>query len=136
MSPNVRRVLAVIAGLAVAFLVIVVIEMICTMVYPPPPGTDPHDPASLKSAMAAMPAGALAGVVLAWVLGTLVGSFTTAKIGATGGLFPGATVGIVILAAAVMNMVALPHPVWVWVAALVLIPAAAALGARLGTRSA
>jgi hypothetical protein len=134
MTPVLRRIFAAIAGLIAAFVVIVVIESVCVMLFPLPPGVDSHDPESLKAAMPAMPAGALAGVVLAWVVGTAVGSFTGAKIDGTA--TPGAVVGVATLAAAVITMVSLPHPVWVWLAALVLVPAATALGIRLATRRA
>ena len=136
MTPTVRRILAVIAGLAVAFLVIVFVEVILHVMYPLPEGADPHDAASMKAAMASLPVGALAGVVIGWVLGSLVGSFTAAKIARSGGLLPGLGVGIILLAASVLNMVALPHPVWVWGCALLLIPAASVLGTRCAGRPA
>ena len=136
MTPTVRRILAVIAGLAVAFLVIIVIEMINHAIYPLPEDVNPLDAQSLKSAMAGMPAGALAGVVLAWILGALAGSFTAAKIAGSGGLLPGLVVGIFLLLGSVLNMAVLPHPVWVWAAALILIPTASVLGTRLAGRPA
>jgi hypothetical protein len=136
MTPTVRKIVAVIAGLAVAFLVIVVVEMICHAIYPLPQDVNPLDPQSLKSAMAGMPVGALVGVVLAWILGALAGSFTAAKIAGSGGLLPGLGVGIFLLLASVLNMAVLPHPVWVWAAALILIPTASVLGTRLAGRPA
>ena len=134
MTPTVRRFLALIAGLAVAFLVIVVVEMILHVVYPLPEEVNVHDPQSLKTAMAALPVGALAGVVVGWVLGTLLGSFTAAKVAKGGALLPGLGVGIVLLVGSVMNMAVLPHPVWVWACALILIPTAAVVGTRLAGR--
>ena len=131
MTPTVRKILAVIAGLAVAFLVIVVAELIGHAIYPLPPGTDPRDPASMKSVMASLPLGALVGVVLGWVLGALAGGFVAAKIARSGAPLPGLGVGIVLLLASVLNMVVLPHPVWMWAAALILIPTASVLGTRL-----
>jgi len=136
MTPTVRRIVAVIAGLVVAFLVIILVETVNHAIYPLPEDVNVHDPQSLKAMMSKMPLGAIAGVVVAWVLGALAGSFTAAKIARSGGLLPGLGVGIVLLLGSVLNMLVLPHPVWVWACALILIPAASALGARLAGRPA
>ena len=65
MTPTVRKIVALIAGLAVAFLVIIVVEMVNHAIYPLPKNVNPRDVESLKSAMAGMPVGALADVVAA-----------------------------------------------------------------------
>ena len=43
----------------------------------------------------------------------------------------GLIVGIVLLTAAVANMLAVPHPAWMWAAAVIAIPAATFAGMRM-----
>jgi hypothetical protein len=43
-------------------------------------------------------------------------------------------IGAVVLAGAVANMLVIPHPAWMWVSALVLIPLAAYVGGRWATK--
>ena len=84
---------------------------------------NPADPASLTQAM-------FVSVLVTWtiasaVAGTVATWWTRAR-----PVWPGVVAGLVLLAGAVSNMVAFPHPVWLQVAAVVLMPLAAFAAAR------
>jgi hypothetical protein len=72
-----------------------------------------------------------ASVLVAWVVGAWVAGTVAAVWSKTASLVTGAVVGGVLLAGAVTNLVAFPHPVWMMVAAVVLIPAGSVLGFKL-----
>jgi hypothetical protein len=132
MNPTVRVVLAVLAGLAVGWVVITCIELLNAFVFfPLPPGTDFTNPEALKAAMKDMPAGAFAVVLVAWMLGTLVGVWVAAKIARSAR--PAWVVGAIFLVLTVVNLMSIPHPIWMWVGALLLLLPAAMLGARWGS---
>lgn len=131
MAPGPRGVLAVIGGVALAFAITFLVEGVNGMIYPPPPGTDFADPESVKAAMAIMPKAALAVVLGGWFLAALSGSWLAAKLARPAG-WPPLTVGILLLAAAVMNMYLFPHPLWFWIIGIAIYPVATWLGARLG----
>lgn len=131
MSPAVRGVVAVILGCLLAFAITFVIEGINSQVHPLPPGTDLADPASVKAAMAAMPAAALGVVLAGWFVSVLAGAWLAAHLAKPAG-WPPLTVGVLLFAAAVANMLMIPHPVWFWVIAVAIYPVATWLGARLG----
>ena len=135
MPTKLRGFAAVMMGLVVAFVVSFGIELINSRIHPLPAGTDPHDPAALKAAIAALPATALAGVLLGWFLAALAGSWVATRI-ARGDHRPAWFLGVLLLAAAIGNMLDIPHPAWFWAAALLLYPAGTMLGARLGSRQA
>lgn len=134
MPTKLRGFAAVMMGLVVAFVVSFGIELINSRIFPLPAGTDPRDPAAVKSAIAGLPAAALAGVLLGWFLAALAGSWVATRI-ARGDHRPAWFLGVLLLAAAVGNMLEIPHPAWFWAAALVLYPAGTMLGARLGSRA-
>ena len=131
MSPAVRGVVAVILGLLLAFAIAFAVDAVNAKIYPPPPGVDLADPESVKAMMAVMPRAALVVVLAGWFVSALLGTAVAARFARPAG-WPPLTVGILLLAAAVMNMYVIPHPVWFWVVGVATYPVATGLGARLG----
>jgi hypothetical protein len=129
MPPALRRALAVLAGVGVAIGIVFAVEAINARIYPLP-GTDYSDPEQMRAVMTRLPRAALVIVLLGWGLATVVGAWIAARVaGRRQG--PAWTVGVVLLAAAVFNLLELPHPFWFWVAGVALFLPAAWLGARL-----
>lgn len=89
---------------------------------------DPADLASITSAM-------FGSVLVAWIVGSAVAGAAATLWARSTSLVLGAVVGLVLLAAAVSNMLVIPHPVWMMVAAVLLMPAAAITAARYSARS-
>ena len=131
MGPGMRGFVGVLLGVALAFAITFAVELVNGMIYPPPPGTDFANPESVKAAMAVMPKAALGVVLFGWAVAALAGSWLAAKFARPAG-WPPLTVGILLLAAAVMNMYMIPHPVWFWVIGVAIYPVATWVGARLG----
>ncbi len=122
-----RTLLAALAGLATAFVTIMLVEFAGHALYPPPPGIDPANNADMARLVGTLPMGALLMVVVAWVIGAFDGGFVAALLAGSArprmaALVPGLVVGMI---------VAIPaHPAWMAVAGLVLpVPAALAGGA-------
>ena len=133
MNTWLRGLAAVVMGLIVAFVVAFGIEWINSLIYPLPPGIDRHSEAAMKAAIAQLPVQALVGVLVGWFLAALSGSLMATRI-ARGDHRPAWFLGVLLVAAAIGNMREIPHPVWFWVAALMLYPVGILLGARAGTR--
>ncbi len=131
MNSWLRGFAAVMMGLIVAFAVTFGIEWINNRIYPLPSGTDYRDPAAMKAAITHLPAMALVGVLAGWFLAALSGAWVATRI-ARGDHRPAWFLGVLLVAAAIGNMLAIPHPVWFWVAALALYPMGIGLGARIG----
>lgn len=131
MSPPVRGVVAVILGCLLAFAITFVIEAINAQIYPLPPGTDVANPESIKAALASMPPASLGVVLAGWFVSTLTGAWLAAHFARPAG-WPPLTVGVLLFAAAVGNMLMIPHPTWFWIIAVAIYPVATWVGARLG----
>src|SRR5688572_33435228 len=131
MSATVRGVLAVILGLLPASAITFAVQAVNARIYPPPPGVDLANPEAVKAMMAVMPRAALIVVLVGWLVSALAGTALAARFAWPAG-WPPLTVGILLLAAAVMNMYVIPHPVWFWVVGVAIYPVATWFGARLG----
>ena len=127
-----RRIGATLAGMLLAFAVIVIVEMIGNALYPLPPGVDPKNPESIARAMRNVPAAALIVVVIGWTAGALLGSWLAARIARS--VWPAVIVGALVVCGAVANMLTIPHPLWMWISSLVLVALVTLAGAGLGSR--
>ena len=104
----VRVIAGCLAGMTVAFLSIIAVELFSAVVHPIPPdfgGTNEE----MCQHVAQYPHWVLALVVPAWGLSALVSTWTAARIGGRGAaLF----IGLILLAGLVFNVSMLPCPMW------------------------
>lgn len=134
-SPMLRTVLGILAGLATLVVVILLVEAGGMLLYPPPPGIDPSRPDAMTQLVAQLPTGALAMVLLAWVLGALAGGWVAARVARRGfPLLAALAVAGFVMAGVVAMVVSVPHPQWLTIGGLALPIPAAWLGAHLARR--
>jgi len=126
----VRNVLAVLAGLLVAGFTVFVVETIGHTVYPPPVGFDPTNPAGMAAIMGQAPFGALLFVIVAYACGACAGGAVAARLRPAAPIAHAITVGLVLTGAGVLNLLTIPHPVWMAIATAVVFVPAAWLGGR------
>jgi hypothetical protein len=129
MNPVIRSVLAVIAGMLVAFVLIALVQTIGMRVYPPPP-MQTGDIESLRAAMARIPLGALLFVILSYTVGSLAGGWVAARLAPNGKMTHAMIVAALLFGAGLMNLMTIPHPAWFWVASSAVYWLAAWSGAR------
>lgn len=113
----VRHFMAILAGAILGFAVVALLETAGHLAFPPPAGTDLHDPAALSKVMEMVPLPAKLMVVLAWFLGALAGGWAAARI-ARDNRAAWIIAGIFILMTA-LTIAQIPHPLWMIVAGLV-----------------
>jgi hypothetical protein len=123
---------AVLAGLVVAMLMIVVVEIPGSIVHPFPPGVDPTDIEVCRAHVANYPAWILMAVVAVWGLIAFAGAWVATRLGTGRHPAHGIMVGLILLALAVMNMSMLPYPVWFWAGNVIGLPVGFTCGAKLG----
>jgi len=123
-----RKILGVIAGALLAFLLVMLLEAVINYAMAPA-AIDPSDTEGMKEMMANMPASAFLAVLLTYFLATLAGGFVAAKIARE--RWAAWVVAGLILAATLANVAMLPHPLWFTLSAVVLIAAAGWLGGQL-----
>ena len=144
----VKKILAVVVGLAVGVAVIWLIESIGNALFPPPDEfmdlvrkrmLEPDqfsdtDMEALQGFLNSLPLTAMGIVLLAHFIGTLVGSFTCATIVGRRWV-PGAIiVGFLFLIAGLINLFMIPHPLWFGIVDVLIYVPAAFLGFSLAAK--
>ncbi len=127
-----RTILGVLAGAVAMVLVIMGIQALGHMVYPPPAGLDPLNPAheaAFAQFVATMPVAGKAMIALAWTLGALAGGFVAAKI-ARHPRAAAVLIALLVISGVVGMILRVPHPSWLAAAGLLLPIPAALLAAR------
>jgi len=120
-----RVFVGIIAGLAVALMLVIAVELASAVVHPLPPdfkGTQEE----MCAHVALYPQWVLALVVPAWALTTFAGAWTAKRLaGPNGGRAAAITVGLLLTAAVLFNVSMLPYPIWFKIAIPIAVVAAA-----------
>ena len=116
----------ILAGLLLAFVLIVAVELFSAVVHPLP-----EDFGGTKEEMCRhverYPPWVLAVVVPAWALTALAGVWLAQRVG---NRFASTVVGLLLLTALVFNVSMLPYPTWFKIAVLLAVPLAMVIGIR------
>ena len=135
MSPMIRNILAVIAGIVVGGVVNFALVAVSAVVIPPPAGVDPTNMESLQASIHLFEAKHFVFPFLAHALGTLVGAAVAAFIAASHKMTLALIVGAFYLLGGIMAATMIPAPTWFIILDLVAayIPMAW-IGGKLGSR--
>jgi cytochrome bd-type quinol oxidase subunit 2 len=130
MRAALRTLAAILAGMFVAFILVVAVEFFGAVVHPLPE----HFQGTMEEMcrhVERFPTWVLAVVVPAWGVAAFAGAWTARR---NGNLWSFAIVGLLLLAALVLNISKLPYPMWFKIVNLLVIPGAIVLGGRLAIR--
>ena len=130
MKVALRTLTAVSMGLFVALVLLVAVELFGAVVHPLPEdfgGTTEE----MCRHVQRFPQWVLAVVVPAWAFTALIGTWTAQRIG---NFIPSVILGLLLMAALVLNLSILPYPIWFKVANLLMIPTAIFAGTRRSMR--
>ena len=127
-----RRIGGVVAGLAIAMAFIMGSELITHVMYPPPAGMDMMNLEQVKPYLATLPAAAFAIVLGGHLLGTLLGTATTAGIAKD--RRPAYVLGVFLFAGGIYNAIKIPQPAWFSIGSFAVYMIATLIGARIGAR--
>ena len=131
MHPMIRSALVLLAGVIAAVLVVVLMDAVVGRIYPLPAGTDLGNAESMRQAIAALPAAAFLLLAIGWALAAGAGSYIAARLATHASAIHGLIVALFVLVATISNLARIPHPVWLWPAAIILIPVAGWAATRL-----
>lgn len=131
-----RNAAAIVAGVVVAFVTIMLIDMLGHMVFPPPEGLDFSDPDAIRPYLATLPVGAYLFILASSVVAAFVGTLLACYIGQGNPAVFGGVVGGIVLAATIANFIAIPHPLWLSVSTLAGVVLSTLLAMRLAPNAA
>lgn len=122
----VKSIMAVVAGILAGSIMVALVESLGHAVFPLPEGlqADLNNPAAIKELMDSVPLGSKVAVLVAWALGALVSGMVAMAI--SGKRTSARATGIFLLVAVILNLMMIPHPLWM-MAIGVLLPVPASL---------
>lgn len=126
-----KSTLHVVAGLLAGCIVVGLIESASHAIWPPPEFFSKEvysNPEKLAEQIALVPLPAKISVLVGWAFGSLTGGFVSAKL--AGRSRPARSVGIVMLAMIILNLMTIPHPLWMSIGGILAPLPAARIGAR------
>lgn len=129
MNPRLKSILAVVAGIVSGAVVISVVEMLSP--YRPPEGLDFNDKAKIAEWVQTLPVSAFGILLLGYFLGSVAGGWVTNRIASSTPYRPALVTGFGMFAAGLMNLIAIPHPLWFTVGSSLLYFAGAWIGGRM-----
>ena len=130
-----RNAAAMVAGVVIAFGMMVLVERATSLIYPPPPNLDFSDTESARPYLATLPAGEFVLVFGSSVVAAFVGTLAACYIGTAQHSLFGGVVGGVVLARTIANFIAIPYPHWLAVATLLGVAGSTLLAMRISPPS-
>jgi hypothetical protein len=127
MKSAARTLLAVIAGMALAFALVIAVELFSSIVHPFPPDFDGNIPEHVKR----YPSWILGVVVLMWGATIWAATWVASRVG---GRNAGIVVALLLAWALTFNLTQLPYTLWFKIAMFTAFPIACLLGIRYGKR--
>jgi len=125
-----RAIGGVLAGIVIAFVVVLAIEMIGIQIFPQPPGMNPLDSESVRLHLSEISTGSFLAVLVAWTVAAFVGPVVTRRIAGATPRWPALTVAALFAALCAYKLATVPMPPWMLPAAVVLVVLASWLGLR------
>ena len=107
-----KRVLAVFVGIMFGGLVVWAVEMLGHSLYPPPANFDFNDKNALDAFITNAPFGSKLFIIIAYASGSFIGGLITQLIAQTKTNTPSLITGTFLMIAGIMNMLNIPHPLW------------------------
>jgi len=126
MPVQLKKILALVIGLVVCVATVAVLEQLNHSLFVPTSATtaDAHDPSVATAFMKNLPVVAYLMVLFAWLAGTALGiAAASLLVKKVSRLFVPIITGVMLIST-IANFYLLPHPTWLMVAAVVLIPCA------------
>lgn len=119
-----KKILALVIGLVICITTVALLEQLNHFLFIPESAStaDAHDPSVARSFMKNLPVAAYLMVLFAWLAGTALGIATASLLlKRVSRLFVPVITGIILLST-MANFYLLPHPSWMIVAAVLLLP--------------
>ena len=124
----VRKILGIVAGIAAAYLLILLAEAFNHWLYPIPADLDPSDSVAMSAYTFALPLPVRLLYVAGWFVGTFAGAWLSMRI--SDWRWGGWVIALLVIADGVARNLQFAEPIWMEAAAVV----APLLGGWLGTR--
>lgn len=130
----IRNILSIVFGIVSSFIVILLIETIGHYISPPPVNFDLNKQDELKTYIESAPAIVFIMVLIAYAVGSFIGGLVAALIATDNKNGKALTVGGILLGLGVINLIMIPHPIWMIILGLAVFIPFAYIGGKIGIK--
>lgn len=127
----IRNILAAVIGLIVGWIVFIAIQSVLPFIFPPTVALDPSNQESINAYMASITPAMFAVVLAGYAIGSFVAGLIIGKIAENKGNALPFVVGGLFTVGWILNLVMLPHPMWVAIVGFFMFIPFAVLGKNL-----
>jgi hypothetical protein len=114
-----KKVLSIIAGVITGFVIVFIGDAVSHSLNPMPVGLNYMDKSVMVAYVASIPTYVLVIMVIFWMLSSFLGGMLAARINRPEWKRACLVTGAILMAAALLNLALIPHPLWMWIAALI-----------------
>lgn len=115
-----KKVFPIIIGVVVGFTIVFIGDSVTHRLYPPPAGINFMDKTALDAFVASIPTYVLVIMFLFWMLSSFLGGLVAARFNRVDWKKKSIITGSILMAAALLNMIMIPHPLWMLIASVIL----------------
>jgi hypothetical protein len=126
-----KKVFSIVAGVITGFAIVFIGDATSHAMNPPPLGLNYMDKNVMMDYVAKIPTYVLVIMVIFWLASSFLGGLVSALIQKTEWKRNSLTTGAILMAAAILNLIMITHPVWMWITVLAGYLPAALLGGWL-----
>ena len=123
-----KRILSVLAGVAVAMVIISLLEMAGGKIYPPASASDFSNAQVLDKLMSKMPIGEFIWLLAGYAIGSFAGGITATLVSGRDINGPAVITGGIVMVGGILNLLDIPHPFWFSITSLLMYVPFAFLG--------
>lgn len=123
-----KKVLAVLGGVATAFITMIIFEGINSFLFPFPQGLDVNDWEAVHTFTQNLPWTAYILVLLGWSVGAFLAGFVAKKIIKTNGTTTPVILSILLTLGGILNFILIGHPMWMIIIGLIIFVSLPSLG--------
>jgi hypothetical protein len=113
-----KKILSIVAGVVTGFVIVFIGDATSHAMNPPPLGLNYMDKNVMMDYVSKIPTYVLVVMVIFWLLSSLLGGLISALLNKTEWKRNSLTTGAILMAAAILNLVMITHPAWMWIAVL------------------
>jgi hypothetical protein len=130
-----RRIISVILGVITGIIIVSIGDAITHALHPVPQDVSHMDKQQLREYVAGIPGYILFVMFLFWLLSAFCAGFVTARVNRLVWRVPSAITGGILMLAAILNMIFIPHPIWMWIGAILFYVPLSWLGGYIAVKS-
>jgi hypothetical protein len=126
-----KKILAIVAGVVTGFIVTFIGDATVHAIHPLPSGLNFMDKSVMTTYIASIPTYVFVIMIIFWALSAFFGGMLAARICRPEWKRVSLSTGAILMAAAILNLIMISHPLWLWVVTLLIYLPAAFLGGWL-----